>query len=64
MDWWYDSRLVPAGTVEDLAEQLPGALMALLGEAFAAGTDGEDSEDEDEELALVDLSAPVSDGDE
>jgi phthiocerol/phenolphthiocerol synthesis type-I polyketide synthase E len=61
VDWWYDSRLVPAETVAALSEQFPATLMTLIGEAVEG--DG-DSDDDDEELALVDLSAAVSDDDE
>lgn len=61
VDWWYDSRLVPADTVADLAEHFPTTLMTLIGEAVSGGADSDDSDDEDEALALVDLSAAVSD---
>lgn len=61
VDWWYDSRLVPAETVAALSERFPATLMTLIGEAVEG--DG-DSDDDDEELTLVDLSAPVSDDDE
>ena len=60
VDWWYDSRLVPAETVADLAEHFPATLMALIDEAVAGGGDSDDEDDEDEALALVDLSAAVS----
>jgi hypothetical protein len=36
----------------------------LIGEAVAGGEDSSDDEDEDEALALVDLSAAVLDDDE
>lgn len=62
VDWWYDSRLVPAETVAALAEHLPATLMTLIDEAVAG--DGDSDEYEDEALALVDLSAAVSDDDE
>ena len=64
VDWWYDSRSVPAETVADLAEHFPATLMTLIGEAFAGDGDSDDDEDDDEALALVDLSAAVSDDDE
>ena len=62
VDWWYDSRLVPAETVAALAEHLPATLMTLIDEAVAG--DGDSDEYEDEALALVDLSAAASDDDE
>jgi len=62
MDWWYDGRRVPSGTVEALAEQFPATLMQLLGDALMGDGDSDDSDDE--ALALVDLSAAVFDDDE
>ena len=64
VDWWYDGRRVPSGTAEALAEQFPAALMQLLGDALMGDADSDDSEAEDEALALVDLSAAVFDDDE
>ncbi|MBX7434868.1 acyltransferase domain-containing protein [Mycobacterium sp. Y57] len=64
VDWWYDGRRVPAGTVEALAERFPATVMQLLGDALMGDEDGADSEAEDEALALVDLSAAVFDDDE
>ncbi len=61
VDWWYDSRRVPAETVAGLAEQFPATLMTLIGEAVEGDEDGDD---DDEELTLVDLSAAASDDDE
>jgi hypothetical protein len=50
--------------VEALAQQFPATLIGLIDDAVAgdADTDGED--DEDEALALVDLSAAVFDDDD
>ena len=64
VDWWYDARRVPAGTVEALAQEFPGTLVALIDEAFAGDGDSADSDAEDEAMALVDLSAAVFDDDE
>jgi phthiocerol/phenolphthiocerol synthesis type-I polyketide synthase E len=64
MDWWYDSRRVRSGTAEAFAEQFPAILIELIGEAVAGDEDSSDGEDEDEALALVDLSAAVLDDDE
>ena len=64
LDWWYDGRRVPGGTVEALAEQFPATLMQLLGDALMGDDDSDDNEAEDEALALVDLSAAVFDDDE
>jgi phthiocerol/phenolphthiocerol synthesis type-I polyketide synthase E len=61
VDWWYDSRSVPAETVADLAEHFPATLMTLIDEAIAGGGNSDDSDDEDEALALIDLSAAVFD---
>lgn len=64
LDWWFDSRLVPADSVMTLAEQLPGILISLIDEAVSGGVDTDDSEADDEAMALVDLSAAVFDDDE
>ena len=64
MDWWYDSRRVRSGTVDAFAEQFPAILMELIGEAVAGDEGGGDEADDDEALALVDLSAAVLDDDE
>ena len=50
VDWWYDSRRVPGGTVEALAEQFPATLMQLIGEALLGDADSDDGEAEDEAL--------------
>ena len=63
VDWWYDRRRIGSAAVEALAGQFPAALHALIGDALEEG-DSEDSEAEDEALALVDLSAAVFDDDE
>ena len=39
LDWWYDTRSFDAYTVEELAEQLPLALIELTSEATAACRD-------------------------
>jgi phthiocerol/phenolphthiocerol synthesis type-I polyketide synthase E len=62
VDWWYDSRRVPGGTAEALAQQFPATLIGLIDDAITGADDGGD--DEDEALALVDLSAAVFDDDE
>jgi phthiocerol/phenolphthiocerol synthesis type-I polyketide synthase E len=64
VDWWYDGRRVPSGTVETLAEQFPATLMQLLGDALMGDEDSDEDDAEDEALALVDLSAAVFDDDE
>lgn len=64
VDWWFDRRRVDGALVESLAEQFPIALEALADEALAGGGDDGDIEDEDESLALVDLSAAVFDDDD
>ena len=62
MDWWYDSRRVPAAIVDELAAQFPLTLIELLDSALVG--DGGVDDTEDEALALVDLSAAVFDDDE
>jgi len=63
IDWWYDSRRVGSHIAEDLAERFPNLLIGLIDDAVTG--DGSDEEDdEDEALALVDLSAAVFDDDE
>ena len=62
VDWWYDSRRVPATIVDELAAQFPLTLIELLDSALVG--DGDADETEDEALALVDLSAAVFDDDE
>lgn len=64
LDWWYDSRRIPADTIQTLAEQLPGMLTSLIDEAISGGVDSDDTEADDEAMALVDLSAAVFDDDE
>ena len=64
IDWWYDTRRVPAATVEALAGQFPATLITVIGEALTGDGDQADSDAEDEALALVDLSAAVFDDDE
>jgi phthiocerol/phenolphthiocerol synthesis type-I polyketide synthase E len=64
VDWWYDSRQVPGSTVETLAKQFPAALIALIDDAVAGDADASGEDDEDEALALVDLSAAVFDDDD
>jgi phthiocerol/phenolphthiocerol synthesis type-I polyketide synthase E len=63
LDWWCDVRRMPAAAVEDLAARFPATLIELLDDALTGG-DTDDSEAEDEALALVDLSAAVFDDDE
>jgi phthiocerol/phenolphthiocerol synthesis type-I polyketide synthase E len=62
VDWWYDCRRVPGATIEALAERFPTMLICLVEEAVTARV-GEDDGDDDEALALVDLSAAVLDDD-
>ncbi len=64
VDWWYDSRRVPAVTVDELAARFPLTLIELLDNALAGDGETDDSEAEDEALALIDLSAGVFDDDE
>ena len=64
VDWWYDSRRVPAITVDELAARFPLTLIELLDNALTGDGDTDDSEAEDEALALIDLSAGVFDDDE
>lgn len=64
LDWWFDGRRIPADRIQALAEQLPGILVALIDEAMSGGVDTDDSEADDEAMALVDLSAAVFDDDE
>ena len=64
VDWWYDGRRVSAATVSELAARFPSALIELLDSALTGDGDTDDSDAEDEALALVDLSAAVFDDDE
>ena len=64
VDWWFDSRRIAAETLQTLADQLPGILVALIDEAVSGGVDTDDAEADDEAMALVDLSAAVFDDDE
>jgi phthiocerol/phenolphthiocerol synthesis type-I polyketide synthase E len=61
LDWWYDSRRVSGATIEALAEQFPATLIQVIGEALHGDADGDDSEDEDEEFTMIDLSAAALD---
>ena len=62
VDWWYDRRRVASGSVEALAARFPATLVGLVDEAVTGHID-EDDGDDDEALALVDLSAAVLDDD-
>ena len=64
LDWWYDGRRVSDATVSELAARFGTTLIELLDNALAGDGDADDSEAEDEALALVDLSAAVFDDDE
>ena len=64
LDWWYDGRRIAADRLQTLAERLPEVLVSLIDEALSGGVDSDDSEADDEAMALVDLSAAVFDDDE
>jgi phthiocerol/phenolphthiocerol synthesis type-I polyketide synthase E len=64
LDWWYDSRRVPRGTIDALAEQFPAILMQVIGEALLGDAAGDDDEADDEDFTMIDLSAAALDDDE
>lgn len=57
LDWWYDTRRLPASTVHLLADRLPVALRDLIADATAASGDNTELAGAMEELGLVDLTA-------
>ncbi|OSC40413.1 type I polyketide synthase [Mycobacterium decipiens] len=57
LDWWYDTRRIPAATADELARTFPLALRELIQEAIAAEHDESEVVGEPEEGALVDLSS-------
>jgi phthiocerol/phenolphthiocerol synthesis type-I polyketide synthase E len=61
IDWWYDSRRVGSHLAEGLAERFPSTLIGLIDEAATGDDYAGADEDEDEAMALVDLSAAVFD---
>ena len=57
LDWWFDTRRLENATVQELMAQFPVSLTELIDESRLA-TDAGDQTDEDyEEFALVDLSS-------
>ena len=64
LDWWYDVRRVPAGTVDALAEQFPVTLLQVIGEALLGDAGADDGDAEDDDFTMIDLSAAVLDDDE
>lgn len=63
IDWWYDRRRVGQTVAELLAQRFPAALVGLVEEAVSGPAGADDGDDDDESLALVDLSAAVLDDD-
>ncbi|KZS69608.1 polyketide synthase [Mycobacterium kansasii] len=57
LDWWYDTRRIPAATVETLARTFPATLSELIQEAIAAEHDQIETIGAPEAGALVDLSS-------
>lgn len=57
LDWWYDTRRIPAATVETLARSFPATLSGLIQEAIAAEHDEIETIGAPEAGALVDLSS-------
>lgn len=57
LDWWYDTRRIPAATADKLARSFPLALSELIQEAIAAQPDASETVGEPEAGALVDLSS-------
>jgi len=64
LDWWYDSRRVPSGTVDALAQQFPATLIQVIGEALSGDVESDDGDAEDDDFTMIDLSAAVVDDDE
>lgn len=57
LDWWYDSRRIPAATAAALVQNFPAALSELIQEAIAAEHDESEDVGAPEAGALVDLSS-------
>ncbi len=61
LDFWHDSRRVLGDTIEALAKEFPATLMQVIGEALRGDADGDDSEDEDDDFTMIDMSAAALD---
>ena len=57
LDWWYDSRRLTAPIVQSLAEAFATAVMDLIRAAVAEADLAEETDEDDGELVLVDLSS-------
>ncbi|CAM4396189.1 Beta-ketoacyl-acyl-carrier-protein synthase I [Mycobacterium basiliense] len=57
LDWWYDTRRIPATTAEALMQNFPGALTELIQEGIAAEHEESETVGVTEVGALVDLSS-------
>ncbi|SOJ54344.1 Phthiocerol/phenolphthiocerol synthesis polyketide synthase type I PpsE [Mycobacterium simulans] len=57
LDWWYDTRRIPAATAEALMRNFPPALSELIQEAIAAEHEESEMVGATEAGALVDLSS-------
>jgi phthiocerol/phenolphthiocerol synthesis type-I polyketide synthase E len=57
MDWWFDTRRLETARVEELMAQFPVALTELIQESLASTDEGDETGEDYEEFALVDLSS-------
>ena len=57
LDWWFDSRRLDTATVEGLIAQFPVALTELISQSVASTDEDDETDDDFEEFALVDLSS-------
>jgi phthiocerol/phenolphthiocerol synthesis type-I polyketide synthase E len=57
LDWWFDTRRIEPATVESLMEHFPIALGEMISEAIASATAEDETTEDYEEFALVDLSS-------
>ncbi len=57
LDWWLDTRRLETATVERLMAQFPVALTELIQESLVSTDEGDETDEDYEEFALVDLSS-------
>ena len=57
LDWWFDTRRLETTTVQELMAQFPVALTELIQESLASTDEGDETDEDYEEFALVDLSS-------
>ena len=57
LDWWFDTRRIENATVQELMAQFPVSLAELIDESRLSTDEGDQTDEDYEEFALVDLSS-------